>query len=82
VRLTIPVRSTEGEVLAVPASAVSLAPDGSSRVQRATRDRLEFVRVEPGLSAGGFVEVTPIEGTLTPTDRVVVGFRGGVDGRA
>jgi peptidoglycan hydrolase-like protein with peptidoglycan-binding domain len=82
VRLTIPVRSTEGEVLAVPASAVSLAPDGSSRVQRAARGGLEFVRVEPGLSAGGFVEVTPIEGTLEPTDRVVVGFRGGVDGRA
>jgi hypothetical protein len=82
VRLTIPVKSTEGEVLAVPASALSLGPDGSSRVQRATHGGLEFVRVEPGLSAGGFVEVTPIEGTLEPTDRVVVGFRGGADGRA
>jgi hypothetical protein len=59
---------------------LSLGPDGSSRVQRATRGGLEFVRVKPGLSAGGFVEVTPLEGTLEPSDRVVVGFRGGADG--
>ena len=76
VRLTVPVESTEGAVLAVPVSALSLAPDGSSRVQRATDGGLEFVRVEPGLSADGFVEVTPIEGTLEPGDRVVVGFEG------
>ncbi len=82
VRLTIPVKSTDGEVLAVPASALSLGPDGSSRVQRATDRGLEFVRVEPGLSAGGFVEVTPIEGTLKATDRVVIGFRGGAEARA
>ncbi len=82
VRLTIPVKSTDGEVLAVPASALSLGPDGSSRVQRATDRGLEFVRVEPGLSAGGFVEVTPIEGTLEATDRVVIGFRGGAEARA
>ena len=37
---------------------------------------LESVRVEPGLSADGFVEVTPIEGTLAPRDLVVVGFEG------
>jgi peptidoglycan hydrolase-like protein with peptidoglycan-binding domain len=82
VRLTIPVKSTEREVLAVPASALSLAPDGSSRVQRATDGGLEFVRVEPGLSAGGFVEVTPLDGTLEPADRVVIGFRGGAEARA
>jgi peptidoglycan hydrolase-like protein with peptidoglycan-binding domain len=82
VRLTIPVKSTEGEVLAVPASALSLGPDGSSRIQRAIDGGLEFVQVEPGLSAGGFVEVTPIEGTLEPTDRVVIGFRGGAEARA
>jgi len=76
VRLTVPVESTEGAVLAVPVSALSLAPDGSSRVQRATNGGLEFVRVEPGLSADGFVEVTPIEGTLEPSDPVVVGFEG------
>ncbi len=79
VRLTIPVKSTKGSVLAVPVSALSLASDGSSRVQRATGSGLEFVRVEPGLSAGGFVEVTPIGGTLEPRDLVVVGFKGRTD---
>jgi hypothetical protein len=77
VRLTIPIKSTQGPVLAVPVSALSLAPDGSSRVQRAVSGGLEFVRVEPGLSAGGFVAVTPIDGTLRPDDRVVVGLKEG-----
>jgi hypothetical protein len=76
VRLTVPVESTEGAVLVVPVSALSLAPDGSSRVQRATDGGLEFVRVEPGLAADGFVEVTSLEGKLEPGDRVVVGFEG------
>ena len=76
VRLTIPIESTEGAVLAVPVSALSLAPDGSSQIRRAVDGRLESVRVEPGLSADGFVEVTPIEGTLVPRDLVVVGFEG------
>jgi hypothetical protein len=79
VRLTIPIESTEGPVLVVPVSALSLAPDGSSRVQRATDGRLEFVGVDPGLSAGGFAEVTPIDGTLEAGDLVVVGFEGGAD---
>jgi peptidoglycan hydrolase-like protein with peptidoglycan-binding domain len=79
VRLTIPIESTEGPVLVVPVSALSLAPDGSSRVQRATDGGLEFVGVDPGLSAGGFAEVTPIDGTLEAGDLVVVGFEGGAD---
>lgn len=76
-RLTVPIKSTEGMVLAVPVSALSLGPDGASRVQRVNDGGGEFVRVEPGLSAGGFVEVTPIDGTLEPGDLVVVGFEGG-----
>ena len=82
VRLTIPIESTEGPVLVVPVSALSLAPDGSSRVQRAIDGRLEFVGVDPGLSAGGFAEVTPIDGTLEAGDLVVVGFEGGADSGA
>jgi peptidoglycan hydrolase-like protein with peptidoglycan-binding domain len=82
VRLTIPIESTEGPVLVVPVSALSLAPDGSSRVQRATDGGLEFVGVDPGLSAGGFAEVTPIDGTLEAGDLVVVGFEGGADSGA
>jgi peptidoglycan hydrolase-like protein with peptidoglycan-binding domain len=81
-RLTVPIESTEAAVLAVPVSALSLAPDGSSRIQRATDGGLEFVRVEPGLSAGGFVEVTPLDGTLAAGDLVVVGFEGGADAGA
>jgi peptidoglycan hydrolase-like protein with peptidoglycan-binding domain len=76
-RLTIPVQSTGGEVLVVPISAVTLAADGGSRVQVEStehRGSFEYVVVEPGLSADGFVEVTPVEGTLEPGQLVVIGF--------
>ena len=74
VRLTLPVESSGGTVLAVPLGALSLAADGSSRVQIERGRQLEFVTVEPGLAASGFVEVTPRGGTLEPGDLVVVGF--------
>ncbi len=74
VRLTIPVESTGGSVLAVPVSALTLSADGSSRVQRDHNGTLEFVTVEPGLSADGFVAVTPLNGALEPGDLVVIGF--------
>jgi hypothetical protein len=73
VRLTIPVKSTRKAELTVPASAVSLAPDGTARVQRAVGRRFGFVPVEPGFSADGYVAVTP-RGTLAAGDLVVVGF--------
>jgi peptidoglycan hydrolase-like protein with peptidoglycan-binding domain len=74
VRLTVPVESTGDSVLAVPVSAVTLSADGSSRVQRDHNGTLEFVTVEPGLSADGFVAVTPLDNDLRPGDRVVIGF--------
>jgi peptidoglycan hydrolase-like protein with peptidoglycan-binding domain len=75
VRLTIPVKSTGGAVIVVPVSALSLAPDGTSRVQlKHDDDSLEFITVEPGLSADGFVQVTPLQGTLQPGQLVVIGF--------
>lgn len=74
-RLTIPVKSTEGMVTVVPISALTLAADGSSRVQVENNGSLEFIEVEPGLSADGFVEVTPVDGTLTPGQLVVIGFQ-------
>jgi hypothetical protein len=74
VRLTVPIESTGGEVLAVPINALSLASDGSSRVQRQQNGALEFVKVEPGLSADGFVSVTPIEGDLKAGDLVLIGL--------
>lgn len=73
-RLTIPVESTGGKVTAVPINALSLTVAGSSRVQVDNNGALEFVVVEPGLSAGGFVEVTPLEGELKPGQLVVIGF--------
>jgi len=53
---------------------VTLAADGSSRVQVQNNGSLEFVVVEPGLSADGLVEVTPVDGTLEPDQLVVIGF--------
>lgn len=73
-RITIPVQSTQGAVLAVPVSAVSLAADGTSRVQVQKNGSLEYLTVKTGLSAHGFVEVTPVNGTLEPGQLVVIGF--------
>lgn len=73
-RLTIPVESTGGEVTVVPISALFLAADGTSRVQVEKNGKLDFVVVEPGLSADGFVEVTPVDGTLSAGQLVLVGY--------
>ena len=80
VRLTIPIESTRGAVLAVPVSALSLAADGSSRVQAEANGALGYVTVRPGLSAGGYVEVTPLDGRLEPGQLVVVGYKGAAEG--
>jgi peptidoglycan hydrolase-like protein with peptidoglycan-binding domain len=71
---TISVQTTQGEVLAVPVAALSMASDGSTRVQvQAPGAPARFVTVEPGLSAKGLVAVTPAGGDLGPGDLVVVG---------
>ncbi|MGI9434249.1 MAG: peptidoglycan-binding protein [Geminicoccaceae bacterium] len=74
VRLIIPIETTKGAVIAVPVSALSLAADGTSRVQIQRNGTLQFMVVEPGLSANGYVEVAPIDGELLPGELVVVGF--------
>ena len=75
-RLTIPTESTKAAVLAVPSSALSLTADGTSRVQvQQAAGGLKYVVVTPGLSAGGFVAVTPVNDTLQPGQLVVVGFK-------
>lgn len=80
VRLTITVSSTEGEVLAVPVAALSVGPDGESRVEveRSTGDgpdAVEMVPVRLGLSADGYAEIAPLGGaSLQEGDRVVVGM--------
>jgi hypothetical protein len=73
-RLIIPIESTGGKVVAVPTGALSMAADGSSRVQVDNNGTLAFVTVAPGLSAGGYVEVAPINGSLLPGQLVVIGF--------
>ncbi|MDQ1507819.1 MAG: hypothetical protein QOD57_5546 [Actinomycetota bacterium] len=73
---TISVQSTAGEVLAVPVAALSMASDGTTRVQvQPPREPARFVTVEPGLAAKGVVAVTPVQGELDPGDLVVVGAK-------
>jgi hypothetical protein len=75
VRLTIPIETTKGAVIAVPVSAVSLAADGTSRVLIDRGGRQEYVTVQPGLSTGGYVEVKNSDGRLAPGQLVVVGYK-------
>lgn len=77
VRLEVPVRSTGSARLTVPVAAVSLGPDGGARVQRAVLDGFEFVPVETGFSADGYVAVEPRSGDLAAGDEVVVGYKRG-----
>ena len=75
VKVVIPVGGTEGEVLAVPAAALSATAEGATRVEVEQPDgSTRFVEVEPGLAASGLVEVTPIDGQLREGDLVVVGL--------
>lgn len=75
-RLTIPIESTRGKVLAVPTSAVSLAADGTSRVQvQREGGALEYVAVRPGLAAEGYLEVAPVDAALAPGALVVIGYK-------
>ncbi len=78
VRLTIPIESSGGAVLTVPVSALSMTVDGKSRIQTSAAGVLTFVTVKPGLSAKGFVGVTPVGGALAAGDLVVVGFESAV----
>jgi hypothetical protein len=36
--------------------------------------KLEFLEVKPGLSADGFVEITPVDGKLSAGQLVLVGY--------
>ena len=74
-RLSIPTESTQGPVLAVPTSALSLAADGSSRVQVQDGASLRHVTVQPGLSTGGYVAIKPLNGSLQAGQLVVVGYK-------
>ena len=74
VRVTIPVRSTSGKVLAVPVAALSSGSDGGSRVEVLRNGKVDLVPVTVGLSADGFAQVTPAgDAKLSEGDQVVVG---------
>lgn len=78
VRVTVPVGSTDGEVMAVPLAALTAGPGGQARVEVLDDDGTStLVTVGTGLAAGGFVEVSPLEGALEVGDRVVVGVTSG-----
>ena len=78
--MTVPVKSSGRAVLAVPASALSLAADGSSRVVRSVHGRSELVVVEPGFAADGYVAITVRKGHLERGDLVQVGTDQGSTG--
>jgi hypothetical protein len=80
VKITIPISTTSGKVLAVPTAAVSAAADGTTRVEveddpaKPTR----FVTVTAGLRAEGFVQITPTKGAVIQEgDLVLTGTKGG-----
>lgn len=74
VRIVIPVSSTGGEVLAVPAAALYATADGSTHVEIEDEDgSLRSVMVETGLAAEGLVEITPRNSEVAEGDLAVVG---------
>jgi hypothetical protein len=75
VRVSIPVSSTDGEVLAVPIAALTAGANGESRVEVSTgnSDETRLVEVTTGLAADGFVEVSSTSNELKIDDLVVVG---------
>lgn len=81
-RVTIDVASTDDEVLTVPVAALTVGPDGSSRVEveiePVTVDgpgSTRIVEVEVGLTAQGLVEVSSSD--LDVGDDVVIGIETG-----
>ena len=75
VKVTIPIETTDGEVLVVPLAALTAGGDGASRVEVVESDGTRrLVAVEVGLVSGGYAEVRPARGeSLEEGDPVVVG---------
>jgi len=78
VRVTFVDGSSEGEVLAVPVSAVSQRGDGATVVTVVTgigKDMVQTtVEVKTGVMGGGYIEVSPLGGgVLSPGDDVLIG---------
>ncbi|MBO9553220.1 hypothetical protein [Cellulomonas sp.] len=74
VRISVPVESTDGDVLAVPLAALTAGPGGQSRIELVRADgSTEIVDVQTGLAADGFAEVSAVDAELAAGDLVVVG---------
>ena len=75
VRLTFTAAATAGNVLVVPVAAVSADATGSARVQMLDGNGvLTDISVVAGLSADGFIQITPsTPSSLRAGDAVVVG---------
>jgi len=73
-QVVITTAATDGEVLVVPVAAVSGHADGRTTVSVVRHGAPTVTEVVAGLSAGGFVEVSPREeGGLRVGEQVVVG---------
>lgn len=75
-RVTIAAASSEHDTLVVPITAISSSADGTTTVAvvRTPADDPQPIPVTTGLSADGFVAITPIDpSTLHEGDKVVVG---------
>lgn len=82
-RMTIATATTGSEVIVVPLSAVVADIDGNAAVDRMRGQTRERVVVDIGVTAGGFVEVTPrTADSLDEGDQVVVGIAAADDARA
>ena len=79
VRVTFTAAATPERVLIVPLPALSSGADGEARVEVLAEDgSITAVPVDAGLSAEGFVEVTPIgDAELNEGDEVIVGNNAG-----
>lgn len=82
VRVSIPVESTEGDVLAVPVAALTAGAGGESRIELMEdpagrvpdgEQRTDLIVVTTGLSAGGYVEVRSDDPRVKAGADVVVG---------
>lgn len=78
VRINIPLKSSNGKVLVVPLSAISLSSNGESRIQLKGNDNLlKYSTITSGLVANGYAEILNSEIKLNDGDLVVIGFDNG-----
>lgn len=74
VKVTVPIASSGGAVLAVPLAALTAGSGGEVRVERQQADgSTQLIEVTVGLTADGFAQIEAKDGQLSEGDLVVVG---------